>query len=69
MDEPERTFIETARRAQIAAAAIDTIAEVGLCGGVPRSHRLSASGISRGLIGYHFAGKDDLIKQVVHESG
>jgi hypothetical protein len=28
-DEPERTFIETARRAQIAAAAIDTIAEIG----------------------------------------
>jgi AcrR family transcriptional regulator len=24
-------------------------------------------GISRGLISYHFAGKDDLIKQVVHD--
>jgi hypothetical protein len=28
-DEPERTFIDTARRAQIVAAAIDTIAEAG----------------------------------------
>jgi hypothetical protein len=27
---PERTFIETARRAQIVAAVIDTIAEAGL---------------------------------------
>jgi TetR/AcrR family transcriptional regulator, fatty acid metabolism regulator protein len=25
-------------------------------------------GISRGLISYHFAGKDDLIKQVVHQA-
>jgi AcrR family transcriptional regulator len=62
----ERTFIEAARRVQIVEAAIDTIAEVGFA-------RASLArigervGISKGLIGYHFAGKDDLIKEVVFE--
>ena len=66
-DEPDRTFIETARRAQIAAAAIDTIAEVGFAG-ASFARIAERVGISRGLISYHFAGKDDLIKQVVHEA-
>ena len=62
----ERTFIETARRAQIVVAAIDTIAEVGYARA--SLARIAARlGISRGLISYHFAGKDDLIKQVVLE--
>ena len=65
--EPERTFIETARRAQIAAAAIDTIAEAGYAG-ASFARIAERLGISRGLISYHFAGKDDLIKQVVHEA-
>jgi AcrR family transcriptional regulator len=65
-DAQERTFIETARRAQIVAAAIDTIAEVGYARA--SLARIAARlGISRGLISYHFAGKDDLIKQVVLE--
>jgi AcrR family transcriptional regulator len=66
-DEPERTFIETARRAQIAAAAIDTIAEVGYAG-ASFARIADRVGISRGLISYHFAGKDELIKQVVREA-
>jgi AcrR family transcriptional regulator len=66
-DAPERTFIETARRAQIAAAAIDTIAEEGYAG-ASFARIAERLGISRGLISYHFAGKDDLIKQVVHEA-
>ncbi|HIZ34287.1 MAG TPA: TetR/AcrR family transcriptional regulator [Candidatus Ruania gallistercoris] len=59
-----RSFIEEARRAQIVAAAIETIAEGGY-------HRASMgkigarAGISRGLISYHFAGKAELIDQVV----
>lgn len=62
----EPTFIETARRAQIVAAAIDTIAEVGYARA--SLARIGARlGISKGLISYHFAGKDDLIKQVVFE--
>jgi AcrR family transcriptional regulator len=62
----ERTFIETARRAQIVAAAIDTIAEVGYAR-ASLVRIASRIGISRGLISYHFAGKDELIKEVVHE--
>lgn len=59
-----RSFIEEARRAQIVTAAIETIAEVGY-------RRASMgkigtrAGISRGLISYHFAGKSELIRQVV----
>jgi AcrR family transcriptional regulator len=63
---PRRTFIETARRAQIVAAAVETIAEVGY----ERASlaRIAARlGISKGVISYHFAGKDDLIRQVVRE--
>jgi TetR/AcrR family transcriptional regulator, fatty acid metabolism regulator protein len=66
-DEPERTFIETARRAQIAAAAIDTIAEVGYAG-ASFARIADRLGISRGLISYHFTGKDDLMRQVVHQA-
>jgi AcrR family transcriptional regulator len=65
-DAHARTFIETARRAQIVAAAIDTIAEVGFAR-ASFARIASRLGISRGLISYHFAGKDDLIKQVVLE--
>jgi AcrR family transcriptional regulator len=66
-DGPERTFIETARRAQIAASAIDTIADVGYAG-ASFARIAERVGISRGLISYHFAGKDDLIKEVVHQA-
>jgi AcrR family transcriptional regulator len=62
----ERTFIETARRAQIVASAIDTIAEVGYARA--SLGRIAARiGISRGLISYHFAGKDELMKEVISE--
>ncbi|OQO93625.1 hypothetical protein B1813_03505 [Saccharomonospora piscinae] len=63
-DGQSRSFIEEARRAQIVTAAVETIAEVGY-------HRASMgrigarAGISRGLISYHFAGKSELIAQVV----
>src|SRR3984885_6872427 len=65
-DEPERTFIETARRAQIVASAIDTIADAGYAG-ASFARIAERLGISRGLISYHFAGKDDLLKQVVRD--
>jgi AcrR family transcriptional regulator len=59
-----RTFTEQARRQQIVGAAIDTIAEVGY--GQASLARIAARvGISKGVISYHFAGKDDLMKQVV----
>jgi TetR/AcrR family transcriptional regulator, fatty acid metabolism regulator protein len=66
-DEPERTFIENARRAQIAAAAIDAIAEAGYAG-ASFARIAEKLRISRGLISYHFTDKDDLIKQVVHQA-
>jgi len=59
-----RTFIENARRQQIVGAAIDTIAEVGFA--QASLARIAARiGISKGVISYHFAGKDDLIRQIV----
>jgi len=64
--DPERTFIETARRAQIVAAAIDTIAEVGYAH-ASLGRIAKRIGISRGLISYHFEGKDDLMKEVIGE--
>src|SRR5262245_43842157 len=61
-----RTFIETARRAQIVAAAIEIIADGGYSA-ASFARIAERLGISRGLISYHFAGKDDLMKQVVRD--
>ena len=61
-----RTFIETARRAQIMAAAIDTIAEQGY-GQASLARIAETAGTSKGVILYHFGGKDDLIRELVAE--
>jgi AcrR family transcriptional regulator len=66
-----RTFIEEARRRQIVDAAIEVIAESGYAQASLERIALRA-GISRGLISYHFAGRDDLMAAVVataHEDG
>jgi AcrR family transcriptional regulator len=60
-----RTFTETARRAQIVEAAIDTIAEVGYAHASFARIAKHAGLSSTGLISYHFADKDELIQQVV----
>ena len=53
-----------ARRAQIVEAAIDTVAEVGYA--KASLARIAVRlGISKGVISYHFAGKDDLIAEIV----
>jgi AcrR family transcriptional regulator len=62
----ELTFIEAARRAQIVTAAIDTIAEAGY-GQASLARIAERAGISKGVISYHFAGKDDLIREIVAE--
>jgi TetR/AcrR family fatty acid metabolism transcriptional regulator len=62
--EGERTFIDQARRAQIVAAAIDTIAEVGI-GDASLARIAARAGTSKGVIGYHFAGKDELLGEIV----
>jgi AcrR family transcriptional regulator len=65
--ERRRTFTETARRAQIVAAAIETIAEVGYARASFARIARRAGLSSTGLISYHFAGKDELIAEVVAE--
>jgi TetR/AcrR family transcriptional regulator, fatty acid metabolism regulator protein len=62
----DRTFIEEARRAQLVACAIDTIAELGY-GQASLARIAERAGISKGVIGYHFAGKDELLAEVVAE--
>ncbi|MFD6948563.1 TetR family transcriptional regulator [Nocardiopsis sp. TSRI0078] len=59
-----RSFIEEARRAQIIAAAIEAIAEVGYPN-ASLARIARTAGISKGVISYHFAGKDELMDQVV----
>jgi TetR/AcrR family transcriptional regulator, fatty acid metabolism regulator protein len=61
-----RTFIETARRAQIMAAAIDTIAELGY-GRASLARIAATAGTSKGVILYHFSGKDELFRELVAE--
>jgi AcrR family transcriptional regulator len=60
-----RTFTEQARRAQIAAAAIETIAEIGYPQASFARIAKRAGLSSTGLISYHFTGKEDLMQQVV----
>jgi AcrR family transcriptional regulator len=59
-----RTFTETARRAQIVTAAIDTIAELGY-GRASLARIAETAGTSKSVILYHFSGKDDLIRELV----
>ncbi|HEX6450470.1 MAG TPA: TetR/AcrR family transcriptional regulator [Trebonia sp.] len=59
-----RTFIETARRAQIIAAAADTIAELGY-GQASLARIAERAGTSKGVICYHFTGKDELVRDLV----
>ena len=61
-----RTFIETARRAQIVAAAIDALAELGY-GQASLARIAEIAGTSKGVIIYHFGSKDDLVREVVAE--
>lgn len=60
----KRTFIEEARRAQIVSAAIGTVAEAGFAG-ASLARIAQRAGISKGVISYHFSGKDELMEQVV----
>jgi AcrR family transcriptional regulator len=63
-DQGKRSFIEEARRAQIVQAAIETIAEIGYAKAsfVQIAKRAE---VSPGLITYHFAKREELIKQVM----
>lgn len=63
----DRTFVSSARRAQVVEAAIETIAEVGYAN-ASLSRIAVRLGISKGVISYHFAGKDDLIAEIVSQT-
>lgn len=62
-----RTFTESARRAQIVAAAIETIADNGYAHSSFTKIAKQAGLSSTGMISYHFAGKEDLVRAVVEE--
>lgn len=59
-----RTFTEDARRAQIIAAATETIAELGFRQASFAQIARRAGLSSTGLISYHFAGKAELMQEV-----
>src|ERR1700761_6121582 len=63
-DQSRRSFIETARRAQIIDCATQAIAELGFAQ-TSLAKIAKRAGISTGVISYYFAGKDDLIAEVV----
>jgi TetR/AcrR family fatty acid metabolism transcriptional regulator len=60
-----RSFIETARRAQLVECAIDAIAELGYTN-ASMAEIAKRAGVSKGVISYHFSGKRELIEQVVN---
>jgi TetR/AcrR family transcriptional regulator, fatty acid metabolism regulator protein len=60
----DRSFIEIARRAQIVECAIDAIAELGYAN-ASLAEIARRARISKGVISYHFASKQELIEQVV----
>lgn len=61
---PATSFIEAARKAQIIESAIATIAELGY-GRASLAEIAKRAGISKSVISYYFASKDELILQVV----
>jgi AcrR family transcriptional regulator len=65
---PTRTVTETARRAQIVAAAIETIADLGYRQASFAQIARRAGLSSTGLISYHFTDKSDLMAQVAAET-
>jgi AcrR family transcriptional regulator len=65
-EEETLSFIEKARRAQIIACTIETIATLGY-GQASLAQIAKRAGISKGVIAYHFTSKEELIHQVVVE--
>ena len=63
-DRARTTFTQRKRRDQLVDCAIDAIAELGFnrasVGEIARR-----AGVSKGVVNYHFAAKDDLIREVV----
>lgn len=62
--QPDRSFIEKARRAQILAAAAETVAAEGYAK-TSLTRIAQQAGTSKGVITYHFASKDEILRLVV----
>lgn len=60
------SFIQAARRQQIIAAAIATVTAVGY-GQASLARIAEQAQISKSVISYHFANKDELLEQVVRQ--
>lgn len=67
MSSTELTVTEAARRRQIVAAAIETVAELGYARASFAKIAARAGLSSTSRISYHFAGKDDLLRACVDE--
>ncbi len=65
-NDQNRSFIEEARRAQIIQCAIETIATMGYAN-ASLAQIAKRAGISKGVISYHFADKDELIQEVLRK--
>lgn len=59
-----QSFIEAARRVQILESAVATLTELGYAG-ASLARIAEHAGISKGVISYHFAGKAELMEQIV----
>ena len=59
-----RSFIEKARRAQIVECAIAAIAELGYAN-ASLAEIARRAGVSKGVISYYFAGRRELVEEVV----
>ena len=59
-----RTFTEDARRAQLVESTVDAIADLGYAR-ASLAEIAKRAGVSKGVVSYHFAGKDELVEQVV----
>ncbi|WP_344415669.1 TetR/AcrR family transcriptional regulator [Amycolatopsis minnesotensis] len=66
-EQSARSFIESARRAQIVRAALDTIAELGFANASFAKIAKRAGLSSTGMISYHFDGKDDLVTEAMRD--
>jgi TetR/AcrR family transcriptional regulator, fatty acid metabolism regulator protein len=61
-----RSFLEEARRAQVVACAIETLADEGYAR-ASLARIAERAGVSKSVIVYHFGGKDELLEQVIAE--
>jgi AcrR family transcriptional regulator len=63
-NKPSGSFIEEARRRQIVETAIQTIAQQGISQ-ASLAEIARKAGCSKGVISYHFNGKDELIEEIL----